>query len=148
MRFLLFLHVLAGAVWLGATVLEVVAGRSMMGRDLASKVSWTELEERLGLRLSMPSAIVVLLTGIGMVLHSDVYGFATPFVAIGLTAVILLSVLGAAVFEPRAAVALAAYRSGDEAAGDGALSGVAPLGYVDLAIFAVTFAAMVWRWGV
>lgn len=99
-EFLLFVHVTATAVWVGAGVaLEVVGARFDKAGDPAAAAAYGKHTANLGEKLFMPCSILVLVTGILMVLDSR-WEFQDAFIAFGIGAVIVSSVIGAAVLGP------------------------------------------------
>lgn len=99
-KFLLFVHVTATAVWVGAGVgLEIIGARFNNAGDPAAAAAFGKHTADLGQKLFMPGAVVVLVTGILMVLDSR-WEFQDAFIAFGIGAVIVSSVIGAAVLGP------------------------------------------------
>lgn len=99
-EFLLFVHVTATVVWVGAGVgLEIIGSRFNNAGDPAAAAAFGKHTADLGQKLFMPGAVVVLATGILMVLDSD-WEFQDAFIAVGIGAVIVTSVVGAAVLGP------------------------------------------------
>lgn len=105
---LLFLHVVAAAVWLGAgTVLVLLA---VLARRTGDETRLMASFEWLGQRIGPPVTLVLAVTGIWMVLRSGAWSFADLWVGGGLAALVLLLVIGLGFHRPqydriRAAVA-------------------------------------------
>lgn len=146
--FLLVLHILAVGSWIGGNVTQFVVTPKLRDRGGAPAGAWMRSVLRMGTRLYTPAAVLVLLTGFGLVLDSDLYDFEHVFVVIGIATVIVAGVLGARVFGPRSEEAAAAFESGDDAAGVAVVNRTIPFAVVDTALVVVTVVAMVGRWGV
>ena len=146
-QFLLFLHVLAAATWVGAAVREVVQS-PMMKANPAARVLWHRGVVALGTRLYAPAAVVVLVTGIWMVSISATIGFGAAFVSVGFLAVVVGATLGPAVYGRRYEQAAVRLEEGDLAGAEAIERSVRPFVAVELLLLVVTVAAMVWTWGV
>jgi uncharacterized membrane protein len=144
---LLVLHIVGVAAWLGASVTQFVANGPFIQAGGSVAVAWLRTQDRLGRVLYPPAAVLVLLTGIGLVLDSDVYGFGSVFVTIGFAVVVISAVLGTVVFGPRYTKAAEAIEAGDDAGGRAIATTAMPAAYIDVALLIVTIAAMVGKWG-
>lgn len=60
---LLTIHVLAAAIWVGGSVLALVLGYYLRGRDIDTRVEYTRWTEWLAPRLFAPASILVILAG-------------------------------------------------------------------------------------
>jgi uncharacterized membrane protein len=145
---LLVLHILAVGTWIGGNVTQFVVTPKLRDRGGAAAAAWMRSVVRMGTRLYTPAAILVLLTGVGLVLDSDLYDFEHAFVVIGVAMVITGGVLGARVFGPRAEEAAAAFEAGDGATGVAVVNRSMRIAVLDSALLVVTVASMVGRWGV
>lgn len=97
---LLFVHVTAVAVWIGAGVTQLVVGPAMGRLGGSSAAAWMRQTVRLGRVLFSPAAVLVLVSGIWMVARESVYEYEQAFVVIGFVAVVLGAFLGMRVYGP------------------------------------------------
>jgi uncharacterized membrane protein len=82
---LLFLHLTAVIVWLGAGVTtDLLWFRAQRTRDPAEMAKMGVLQEWLAPRLFIPASLSVLLFGVLLVLESDFYGFGDLWIVVGL----------------------------------------------------------------
>jgi len=138
---LLTVHIFAAAVWVGASLYAGFSYPRHAGNGTLRGV--IAVDQKLG-SIVIGSAIgVVLLSGVGLVMVSDVFGFGHAFVLIGIGAIVVSSVAEVVVFGP------ATQRTAEaEAAGSTTIDPVfrwAPLVY--LALFGFTIWAMVVKLG-
>ncbi len=147
-QFLLFVHIAAAAVWIGAAVRQVVESPVVEGASPAARATWHRTQVALGTRLYAPAAIVVLATGIWMVIVNDNVGFGTLFVSIGFLVVIFGAAVGPAVFGRRSEAAALLLDEGDVEGAKEIARKMRPIEYLDLALLFVALAAMVWKWGI
>ncbi|CAN5524615.1 MAG: hypothetical protein ACR2JP_10915 [Acidimicrobiia bacterium] len=145
---LLIIHILSVGVWLGASVTQLVVGPRLTRQSSEVAAAWMTASMNLARKLYPVAGVLVLLTGIWLVLQSEVYGFADVFVTVGLVAVIVGGVLGGPVFAPAAEKAAKAFGAGDTAAGSAAMVRIARFGLLDVVLLVVAVAAMVMKWGV
>ena len=117
---LLFIHVLAAAVWVGAVVFFVfVLELALRANDRALLLRLIAYDDRLAPILYIPAVILVLTAGIGLVLDGP-WSFGDGWVVAGLALVLSAFVLGIAFFLPTAKRLRAAVESdGLESAGVG-----------------------------
>lgn len=145
--FLIWLHILGAAVWIGGGVANLAFDRSFTSESDGAKAALQRTTVALGNRLFMPASVLVLLTGIVMVIQSAVWDFENAFVVIGFAMVAIAAVLGSAVYGPTGRKTAAALDSGDTATAAAGSRRIATVGSVELALLIVTLAAMVWKWG-
>lgn len=97
---LLFAHILGAVVWIGGATMHValvtLAKRSGNREDIVKLVGW---DDRLGLPLYVPAALVVLLAGIGLVEEGG-WGWDQPWVIAGLVLLGVAVIGGAAFYLP------------------------------------------------
>lgn len=96
---LLFVHVLAAAVWVGGSVmLKVQSGRALKADP--NRAAELALEtSQVGTALLMPASIVLLIAGLWLVFEGD-YGFEPLWVKLGLGIYVVSAVAGAAFLGP------------------------------------------------
>jgi hypothetical protein len=145
---MLVTHIAAAGIWLGASVTQMVVAPMLTRQSGEVAAAWMTASMNLAKRLYPVAGVVILAAGIGLVLVSDVYGFADVFVGIGIVVIILAGILGGRVFGPAAAQAADAYRSGDTTAGRAASVKIARFGILDVVLLLVAITAMVAKWGV
>jgi hypothetical protein len=82
---LLFVHITATVVWVGAGFLSLVLAISYdRDSDESAFQRFLTDQEWLALRLFVPSSLVVVLMGIALVIESDAWGFDQLWIVIGL----------------------------------------------------------------
>ena len=104
---LLFVHVLSAMVWLGGGLTLMVAGfraRSSARPEAVAEFAGTV--PFVGLRVLMPSVVVLLVTGIWQVLASSAWSFSQLWVRLALGLFILAFLVGA-VYLSRVGIGLA-----------------------------------------
>ena len=98
-----FGHVAGVAIWIGGgSALALIATRIRATDDLKVLQTFARTLSFVGLSLFTPAIVVVLLTGIGMVLGSS-GDFTTPWIALGITALVAAFLIGA-LFLSRSAI--------------------------------------------
>ena len=145
-EFLLTLHILAAGTWIGANVVRFVVTPRIgdAGADVAAH--WHRTAVSLGLQVYTPAAIVIVVTGLGLVGVSDgLYEMSDPFVSLGFLTVIVGAALSMRVFAPLGRRAADAYDSGGDPRP--LESRMAAVAGVDTVLVVVTVAAMVAKWG-
>jgi hypothetical protein len=144
---LLVLHIAAAGTWLGANITQAIVPSMAAKQSPQAAAGWYRVAARLSTRLYMPVGILLVLTGIWMVLDSEVFSFASGFVSIGFVVVVIGALLGKFVFEPGSERAALAFEAGDRGAIKAAVGRVAAFGTLDtlLMLFAIT--AMVIKLG-
>ncbi len=144
---LLIIHITAAAVWLGASVTQMVVAPRLTRQSPQVAAAWMTASMGLATKVYPVAGVALLLAGVGLVLQSDVYEFSDVFVGVGFVVVVLGGVLGARVFAPAAEKAADAYRSGDTATASAAMGTISRFGMLDIVLILVAIAAMVMRWG-
>lgn len=146
-EFLYVIHILAASAWFGAALTRGLAGRSLR-EDNAAAAAWFRFTVKLARVIQMPAAILLFLTGFGLIgMRSEVYSMTDLFVIIGILAVLAGAGLGMAVFGPSGRAAASAYERGDRRAGEAAALRVAWAGWADAGLVAFTILAMILKWG-
>ena len=145
-QILLWIHIAAAGIWLGAGLMQSVAPPAIAGHGNQALAGWFRASTTFGRRIYMPVSILVLVTGVWMVLRIEAYGFGTRFVTVGFAAVIISVLLGLRVLTPAAEKAADAIDSGDEAGVKSATKRMSTWGTVDLLILLLTMLVMVIRW--
>ncbi len=147
-EFLLVVHILAAGAWIGGNVTQFVVTPKLRDRGGESAAAWMSSVVRMGRVLYTPAAIIILLTGVALVLNSELYDFEHAFVVIGIAMVVIGGILGARIFGPKGEEAAAAFAAGDDARAVAVANGAIRWGAVDTGLLIVTVTAMVGRWGV
>ena len=142
---LLVLHIIGVGAWLGANVVQAVVPPAAARIGTATLAGWYRLSSVLSRRLYMPAAILILITGVALVIDSDVYGFGSTFVTIGFGMIILGGLAGIVVFAPGGERAAEAVESGDGGMIRSAVSRLTAWGLVDTLLLIFTITAMVLR---
>ncbi len=144
---LLVLHLIGVATWLGGNVVLAFAGPRNLGAAVEARLWWARTQGAMARVMYNVAGVLVLVTGVGMVLESEVIGFSTPFVGIGILAVIIGAVLGMAVFGPGTRRLADAIDAGDPAEEQAANNRLTTFGLIDTLVVVFTMAAMVAAWG-
>ena len=101
-----FAHIAAAIVWLGGGVmLSLIGIRARQSGDLAVLREFARNLSYIGLRISTPAVIVVLLSGIGLVLLNSEFNFTQLWVLLALGGFILAFLIGG-VYLSRSAIQL------------------------------------------
>jgi uncharacterized membrane protein len=130
-EFLLFVHVAAAVVWVGGATMHLalmlLARRTGADEDHVKLVDW---DERLGVVFYLPSSLLVLAAGIGLVLEGN-WDWDQAWIVLGLVIFGLTFVIGVAFYIPQGKKLQAAIQAG----GHGSTEAVAR---------ASTIASMIW----
>lgn len=98
-EFLLIVHILAAAAWIGGSLFAGVSFAGMAS-NLGLK-SIKSLDESIGTRYFGTAVGLLLLSGIGLVFSSDQFGWGDAFVLIGIGVVVVDGILEGVIFGPR-----------------------------------------------
>ncbi|MDE0370492.1 MAG: DUF2269 family protein [bacterium] len=143
-----FLHVLGAASWFGANVVRAFARGPMTTVDDSAAAAWHRVTVSMGRVIHTPAAIVVFVTGFGLVgLANDVYSMTDPFVVVGILAVVIGAVLAMTVTGPNGRRIAAAYERADHEQAESLSRRSSLVGWVDTAVLAFAVLVMVTRWG-
>jgi hypothetical protein len=142
---LLVLHIAGAGTWFGANIVQAVVPSMALKQAGAAASGWYRIAGRLSTVLYMPAAIVILVTGISLVLQSDVYGFGSLFVSIGFVTIVIGALLGIFVFGPVSTRAADAIDAGDTAGATAATGRLAAFGVIDTLLVLTTITVMVLR---
>jgi len=144
---LLFVHILAAGAWFGASVVQMVTNRRMAASSDEVAATWLRTVVSYGNSIYLPSALLLLVTGVWMVLINDAYGFGNLFVTIGFVMVVIGAVFGARIFGPLSEQAADLREQGNSAEAQPLYVRLRTAGMIDGLLLTVTIAAMVGRWG-
>jgi len=144
---LLYIHILAACVWLGANVTQIIVNPAMQRIGGEPAAVWMHQTVRMGRIVYTPSAIVLLVTGVWMVTRSAVYQFEDVFVVIGVFAVVAGALFGMFIFAPVGRAAAVAYESHDANDVKSTQLRLATFGTIDTLIVLFAIWAMVNRLG-
>ncbi|MPZ53147.1 MAG: DUF2269 family protein [Acidimicrobiia bacterium] len=145
---LLVLHIIGVATWLGADLVQLTFNRRLTAMGGQPAALWVNTTAVAFARvLYIPSGLLILVTGILMVVNSDVYEFDNIFVGIGIAVVVLGAILGVVVFGRRGERAAQAFAEGEDAEGRSIMTKMTPFGVLDAALVVFAIVAMVGRWG-
>lgn len=142
-QILLWVHVLAAAVWIGAAVATLFLA-PRMSKNNASGQAFADGWVEMGRKLFTPAAVLALATGIGLVIDGS-HEFSDGFVSVGFLMVIVGAGLGMAIYAPRGRAISAAHAEGEETAG--LYAKLRAINLVELALLAFTVYAMVVKLG-
>ena len=142
------LHILAAAVWFGANVARGLAGSRMVRADARTAAVWSRAVVWMGRVVSTPAAIVLFVTGFGLVGMSDgAFRMSHPFVVVGILVVVVGAVLGMAVIGPTGRRSAAAHEQGNDQLAAALDRRTALAGWIETALVAVAIALMSLSWG-
>jgi len=145
--FLLIVHVLAAATWIGAGVLSGFVGSHMAREGEAAALGWARVSREAGLKVFNPAGLLTALSGILLVVVSDVYEWADTFVTVGLIVVVLAGVIGGTVHRPASERMITALESADYQTAAAIGKREAIWGAVTLALLIVAASVMVLKTG-
>jgi uncharacterized membrane protein len=102
-EFLLFVHIALAAIWVGGgAMLQFVALRAMRATDPRRLVEFGGDVEWIGSRVLTPTAALAVVSGVLLVLDSDVWGFGDDWIVIGIILFAITFLAGATFFGPEA----------------------------------------------
>ena len=146
---LLIVHILAAATWFGANVVQFFVTPRMTKADSVAAAEWHRMTVAMGVRIYAPAAILLFITGFGLIGVSDgAFLVSDTFVIIGIVMVVIGAVLGIRFSGPQGEKVAAAYDDGDRAAAEALVGRVIRVGAVESLLVIFTIAVMVWKWGV
>lgn len=145
--FLLVLHIIGVAIWLGANGVTAFTSPRVAAASDEVRAWWTDNLGAMARVLYNVAGIAVLITGVLLVLETN-YEFSDAFVSIGFLAVIIGAVLGMAVFGPGSRKLSEAIHRNDASTERTLTSRLAAFGILDSLVLIVTIVAMVAKWGV
>jgi uncharacterized membrane protein len=100
-EFLLFAHISMAAVWVGGgTMIQFFGLRAIKAPDPNRLVQIGQDVEWIGNRVLVPSSALAVVTGILLVIDSDVWGFGDDWIVLGLVLFAISFVAGAFFFGP------------------------------------------------
>jgi hypothetical protein len=146
-EFLLIVHVLAAATWIGASVLTGFAGPRMAREGGPAALGWARVSREASLKVFNPAAGLTALSGILLVVLGDDYDWSDSFVTIGLTVVVITGIIGSVVHRPDAQKIIAALESSDYPTATEAGKRAAIWGALTIALLIVTVSVMVMKTG-
>ena len=144
---LLVIHVLSVILWLGTGMGATFIGPRLVREGGTVALAWLSVAEGMGPRLYGPASGLTLLSGIGLVLTSDAYGFGSFFVVLGMTVWVLIAIGNGAYAGPREKRALQAFEAGDEETGRETIRALNGFVTVELLLLVAVVIAMIYRWG-
>ena len=112
-EFLLIVHILSAAAWIGGSLLAGFVGPRMARAGGEATLGWARVAAEAGARFFNPAGVLTALSGIGLVLVSDIYDWSDTFVSIGLGVVVAGALIGALVYRPGSQRLIAALESND-----------------------------------
>jgi uncharacterized membrane protein len=102
-EFLLFFHIAMATIWVGGGgMLQFVALRAMRATDPRRLVEFGGDVEWIGKRVLTPTAALAVVSGVLLVLDSDVWGFGDDWIVIGIVLFAITFLAGATFFGPEA----------------------------------------------
>jgi hypothetical protein len=146
---LLIIHILSAAAWIGGGLLNgFIAPRMARSGVEGAPLAWARVAAQAGTRYFNPAGLLTALSGIGLVIVSDVYDWSDTFVSIGIGIVIAAGLIGGLVHRPGGERIVAALESGDVAAAARDGKRAAIWGVVTVVLLIVAVVVMVLKTGV
>jgi hypothetical protein len=145
--FLLIIHVLSAATWIGAGVLSGFAGSRMAGEGGPAALGWAKVSREAGAKVFNPAGILTALSGILLVAFDDAYHWGDAFVTVGLIVVVINGIIGGVIHRPDSDKMVTALESGDYETAAGLGKRAAIWGTVTIALLIVAVSVMVMKTG-
>jgi hypothetical protein len=142
---LLTLHIAAVAAWLGADFFQYAMAPRMKRDSREAETSWVRQMDWFHARYYAAVAVVVLLTGIGLVFEGD-WSWSAGFIWVGIAAIVGGGTLGGGGLGTLNKKRLAALEAGDKEAADEVDRKAFPLSLLVTALPLVALLAMVDKW--
>jgi uncharacterized membrane protein len=102
-EFLLFFHIAMATIWVGGgAMLQFVALRAMHATDPKRLVEFGGDVEWIGKRVLTPTAALAVVSGVLLVIDSDVWGFGDDWIVIAIVLFAITFLAGATFFGPEA----------------------------------------------
>ena len=98
---LLFVHIATAAIWVGgATIMQFFGLRAMRAPDPMRLVDLGGDIEWIGSRVLIPASALAVVSGVLLVIDSDVWGFDDDWIALGIVLFAITFLAGALFFGP------------------------------------------------
>jgi uncharacterized membrane protein len=136
---LLFVHVLAAAVWTGGALMSyVLAERMFATTDRTALRNLLDQAEKVGMTYFMPASLTTLVAGILLVLEGG-WGWGEVFVSAGLVLIVATIVVGAVLMTPREKALAEALNTPDSSDADvrSAFMKIRTLSRIDVALLVI-----------
>ncbi len=99
---LLFIHLLAAFTWVGgAILLNILSTRALRSGDPGAVIGMANTADFAAKAVFNPAGVTVLLSGIALVLESDVFGFGMAWILFAIAVVVGSAILGMAFYGRR-----------------------------------------------
>lgn len=144
--FLLSVHIVSVAAWLGGNFTQMFLMRGFSAGDSAPAAAWFRGSASMAKIYYSIAGVLLTATGVGLVLNSEAWSFSSGFVTIGFVAVIFGAVAGITFFGPRARRAADEFESGRIDAGRTSAASISTMAMVDTVIVLIALVAMVSHW--
>lgn len=143
---LLTIHITMGACWLGADVVNHMYRKRWAGESLEAQKAYVRMLEAMHAKYYAIVAVLILLSGIGLVQESD-WAWSSKFIWVGVATIVLGGALGGGRLGPLSKQRLEALEAGDTDAAGRAAKRMLPVEIILTSAVIVTIAAMVTKWG-
>ena len=143
----LVIHILAGAAWIGGSLMFGFAGPRMARAGGPAAGAWLGVASDAALKFYMPAAIVLLLSGVALVETGDAWSWSQTFVWLGILVVVAAILVGFVVNRPALAAAKDAAAAGDGPGAAAHARKAAMGGTIILLLLIVAEVLMVTRFG-
>lgn len=138
----LWLHIVAAGVWIGTSVVQLMAPPLLADGGPLVKATWGKAVLGFGRRITTPAAVLLLITGIELV-RSGGYSYTDAFVLIGIVVVLVGGAIGGAVVGPTSRQLTISAEAGEESGVQEAEMRLRTFGVLDLALVLFTVYTMV-----
>ncbi len=146
-EFLLTIHILSAAAWIGTALFFGYAGPRFRAIGGPSVAGWIQVALDSIPRFIAPAAILTALTGSALVIIEEAWEWGDPFVGIGLGVFAVVLGIGVGWNVPNMRRALASLEAGDIPAVGAAMRKVSTAGIVIVVLLFFAEFAMVYRLG-
>lgn len=143
---LLSIHIAMGACWLGADIVQHLYRKHWAGESLEGQRAWMRMIESMHARYYAVVAVLILLSGIGLVQESN-WSWSSGFIWIGIATIVLGGALGGGRLGPLSKQRLAALDANDTETAAGVAKRMLPIEIALTSFVLITVVAMVTKWG-
>ncbi len=143
---LLVIHILSVSVLFGGIIAMSYAGSALTGSDLSVRRWFADAQLAASRVLFSVAAVLILITGVWLVLDSDIIEFSDTYVSIGFLVVIAVAILSMAVYAPACKQLIASIDARNPSAEQAASRKVMLVNSINSVLLLVAIVAMVAHW--
>jgi uncharacterized membrane protein len=138
-----FLHVVAAIIWVGSGILGAVFTHRARSAAPADRLDFARDMNFAAQRVFGPFSVLTLVFGILMVVEADAFGFSQMWVAMGIGAVALSSIIGVALLGPHNLKLIAELEQGSQEAATARLVTISRIELFDVLVLLTAVWVMV-----